>query len=243
MILALIVALAYGAVVVLVWLNQRSLIFFPSHDAPPTALEPWVQAGNVIGYCRVIEKPQTIWLMAHGNAGQAAHRAYVLPHLPAHDSLYVLEYPGYGVRRGQPSRAAFDQAAAAAYEILRHDFPTTPVGVIGESIGSGPASALAAAAQPPDKIVLIVPFDVFAGVASERMPFLPVRLMLKDNWDNIAALKTFAGPIDIYGATDDRVIGLAHARNLAAQLKQARFIEIPGGHNDWSASELVRIQR
>ncbi len=60
---------------------------------------------------------------------------------------------------------------------------------------------LAAAARPPDKFVLIVPFDTLASVASDHMPWLPVRLLLKDNWDDVAALQSFTGPVDIYGAT------------------------------------------
>ena len=75
------------------------------------------------------------------------------------------------------------------------------------------------------------------------MPFLPVRAMLKDNWDNIRALRDYAGPVDIYGAVDDRVVPCGHARRLAAALRNARFVLIEGGHNDWSASERVRIAR
>ena len=236
-------ALAYLAVVVAAAVNQRSLIFFPTHDSADTQLMPWVAGGQVIGYCRAVPDPRTVWLMTHGNAGQASHRAYVLGHISGTDSLYVLEYPGYGLRKGSPSKASMDGAAAEAYQILRNEFPGTPVGVIGESIGSGPASCLASARVPPDKIVLVAPFDTFAGVVSEHMPWLPVRAILKDNWDNIGALRGYSGPVDIYGAADDRVVPPEHAKRLAASLKNARFVMIEGGHNDWSASELVRIAR
>jgi hypothetical protein len=236
-------AFGYLAVAVVVDVNQRNLIYFPTHDAGDTALRPWVVAGEIIGYGREVADPGTIWLMAHGNAGQASHRAYVLPHVSAHDSLYVLEYPGYGLRGGSPSKDSMNAAAAEAYRILRRQFPATPIGVVGESIGSGPASFLASAQPAPDKIILIVPFDTFASVAAEHMPFLPVRSMLKDNWDNIGALRGYAGPIDIYGAADDRVVPCGHARRLAAALPNARFVVIGGGHNDWSDNESVRIAR
>lgn len=238
-----IIALAYLAILVAVGANQRRLIFFPTHDGIDTPLGPWVVGGRIIGYCRVVNNPKTAWLMTHGNAGQASHRAYVLGHMSPADSLYVLEYPGYGLREGRPSKESMDSAAAEAYQILRKDLPRTPVGLIGESIGSGPASFLASAQVPPDKIVLVVPFDTFASVASEHMPFLPVRALLKDNWDNIAALRGYSGPIEIYGAVDDRIIPYEHAKRLAAALRNARFVTIDGGHNDWSSSELVRIER
>jgi pimeloyl-ACP methyl ester carboxylesterase len=243
MIIIAILALGYLAVGVAVDINQRSLIYFPSHDESDTALRPWVVSDEIIGYRREVANPRTVWLMTHGNAGQASHRAYVLARMSPADSLYVLEYPGYGLRGGKPSRDSFDAAAAEAYGMLRKEFPNTPVGVIGESIGSGPASFLASARPAPDKIILVVPFDTFASVAAEHMPFLPVRAILKDKWDNISALRGYAGPIDIYGAADDRVVPCGHARRLAAALPNAKFTLIQGGHNDWSDSELVRIAR
>lgn len=180
--------------------------------------------------------------MTHGNGGQADGRAYVLPRMAHTDSLYVLEYPGYGLRAGQPSKETMNAAALSGYEALRKTFPDTPVGVIGESIGSGPASYLASLAHPPDKLVLIVPFDSLANVAFEHMPFLPVRLLLRDDWDNIAALKSYSVPVEIYGAIHDEIIGYDHARNLAAHLRTAKLIGIQGGHNDWSQSDQVRIE-
>jgi pimeloyl-ACP methyl ester carboxylesterase len=236
-------ACAYLAVGGLVAVTQRSLIYFPTHDGEETALRPWVDGGRLIGYCREAPRPGTVWLMTHGNAGQASRRGYVLARLSDADSLYVLEYPGYGLRDGRPSKDSMDGAASEAYRILRARFPHTPIGVIGESIGSGPASFLASERQPPDKIVLVVPFDTLASVAAEHVPFLPVRALLRDDWDNVRALRGYAGPVDIYGAADDRVIPWAHARRLAEALPGARFTLVPGGHNDWADSDRVRIAR
>jgi pimeloyl-ACP methyl ester carboxylesterase len=242
-ILAAIAAVGSAAVVALIAINQRRLIYFATHDAVQTPLRPWIVDGQLIGYCRPVENPRTVWLMTHGNGGQAAHRGYVLPHLSERDALYVLEYPGYGLRPGQPSSAAFNRAAADAFQILKRDFPQTPIGALGESIGSGPAASLAALPNPPAKIVLVVPFDTFASVAAGHMPFLPVRLLLQDNWDNVAALRDYAGPIDIFAASADEIIPFAHAKNLAARLPRAKLVELPGGHNDWSASARVRIEK
>jgi pimeloyl-ACP methyl ester carboxylesterase len=243
MILFAAVVAAYLALGVVVAVNQRSFIYFPTHDDVETPLRPWVVDGQIIGYCHSVREPRTVWLMAHGNAGQASHRSYVLARMSPTDSLYVLEYPGFGLRDGHPSKDSMNAAAAAAFQILREEFPGTSVGVIGESIGSGPASSLASAKRPPDKIVLVVPFDTFESVASEHMPFLPIGLMLRDNWNNINALSGFAGSIDIYGAIDDRIIPFEHAKHLASALPGARFVTIGGGHNDWSNSELVHIGR
>ncbi len=238
-----ILVLAYIAFMALVYFRQRSMMYFPTHAAPATSLALWSDGHSTMGYCREAPSPQTIWLMMHGNAGQAAERDYVLRRMSEQDSLYVLEYPGYGARAGTPSLASMNQAASEAYQLLRSRNPTTAVCVLGESIGSGPACSLAREKIPPYKIVLVVPFDSLAKVASGHFPFLPVRLLLRDAWDNVEALKHYAGPVEIFGAEGDNIIPIRRARALASQIPNAHFTAIPGGHNDWSEHPQVRIQR
>jgi pimeloyl-ACP methyl ester carboxylesterase len=233
----------YLLLVAVVFLLQRSLLFYPSHVARSGALTPWRDGQQTIGFCREVTNAHAIWLMMHGNAGQAADREYVLSHMSDRDSLYVLEYPGYGLRAGTPSREAMNQAATEAYHLLRTRYTNSPVCVLGESIGSGPACALALEQVPPDKIVLVVPFDTLASVAAEHFRVLPVRLLLRDRWNNVETLKHFTGPVDIYGATGDGIIPIEHAKALAKQVSSAHFTEIEGGHNDWANSSKVKIAR
>jgi uncharacterized protein len=240
---AALAAAAYAAVVALVYFQQRALLFHPTHEKPATALAPWREGQRLLGCSRELENPGAIWLVLHGNAGQAAHRDYVLPCLPPGDSVYVLEYPGYGAREGAPGRTAMNQAAAEGYQALRARHPQRPVCVLGESIGSGPACALAGEKIPPDKIVLVVPFDVLANVAARHFPFLPARLLLRDAWNNVEALRGYPGPVEIFGAEQDDIIPISHARALARAVPAARFTAIPGGHNDWSEQAQVRIRR
>jgi pimeloyl-ACP methyl ester carboxylesterase len=226
----------------LVFFLQRSLLYFPTHEPHADRLVPWVVDDQAIGYRQEVSSPQAVWLVMHGNGGQASDRAYVLECMSAQDSLFVLEYPGYGVRPGSPSRRSIDAAAQHAYGILRAGHPGIPVCVVGESIGSGPASMLALERQPPDKIVLITPFDTLHRVAAKRFFFLPVWLLLLDRWNNIDALSNYRGPIEIFAAADDTIIPAVHARTLAESSVYARFHLIPGGHNDWSLSNSVKIE-
>jgi pimeloyl-ACP methyl ester carboxylesterase len=126
---------------------------------------------------------------------------------------------------------------------LRSRNPDTPVCVLGESIGSGPACALARESIAPDKIVLVVPFDSLANVASKHFPFLPVRLLLRDTWNNVETLRHYNGPVEIFGAMDDTIIPIEHAKALARQIPKAQLIAITGGHNDWSKDDQVKIRR
>ncbi len=213
---------------------EGALLYFPSHSIEQSNLVEWSVDGRAIGFARTVADPKMIWLVFHGNAGQANQRGYIVDRLPGGDSVYVMEYPGYGVREGTPSMTSINAAAVEAYAALRRAFPGRGIGVLSESLGSGPASYLCSLPDPPARIVLVVPFDNLLSVARERIWFLPVRLLLRDKWDNVACLSKYAGRVDIYGAAQDNVIPVAHARNLAKSLRGARYNEIACGHNEWA---------
>jgi hypothetical protein len=205
-------------------------------------LSVWQHDGQIIGYARHAAAPGTVWLFLHGNAGQASDRTYALPSFSVADSVYFLEYPGYSLRPGSPSLLSINAAARQAYELLRAQFPTVPVCVAAESLGCGPAAFLATNPRPPDKIVLILPFDTLAAVAARHYPFLPVRLLLRDNWDNIAALRDYQGQLELFAARADTIIPISHARALAASKPASVFHTIDGGHNDWADGNKVKIR-
>jgi len=221
---------------------QRKALFYPTHREDDGGLARWLSGGATIGFARQVANPENIWLMLHGNGGQAADRVYALGAFSTRDSVFIMEYPGYGARAGKPSRRAFDAAALEAYELLRATFPGKPVCVAAESIGSGPAATLARAPVAPDKLVFIVPFDNLKSVAKDHVRYLPVGLLLAASWDNVAALARYRGPVDVFGAESDEVIPVRHARSLAASRPQARFHLVPGGHNEWSRGGAVRIR-
>jgi pimeloyl-ACP methyl ester carboxylesterase len=221
---------------------QRKLLYFPSHRPDKNGLAPWSNNREIIGYSRIVESPVNVWLMIHGNAGQASDRAYALPCISSDDSVFILEYPGYGLRKGVPSRKVFNLAAREAYLLLRETYPKVPVCVVAESLGSGPACTLAALTPPPDKFVLIVPFEKLSLVARDHFPAFIVSLLLRDEWDNVEALSHYKGPVDIFGMDADTVIPVVHAKALAAAVPPAKFTLVPGGHNEWSESGRVSIR-
>ena len=102
---------------------------------------------------------------------------------------------------------------------------------------------MASASPAPDKLILVVPFDTLADVATRHFPFLPVRLMLRDRWDNITALRNYAGPVEIYATIADEIIHFTHAKNFSTQIPVARFTAIEGGHHTSSSSVRMRIER
>ncbi|HUG73780.1 MAG TPA: hypothetical protein VMK82_10170 [Steroidobacteraceae bacterium] len=223
----------------------RGALFYPTHHDNDHGLARWVHDGSLLGFAREVSAPENVWLMLHGNGGQAADRVYALGAFSHRDSVFIMEYPGYGQRAGKPSRSSFDKTAREAYEVLRARFPGTPVCIVAESIGSGPAATLGALEVPPDKFVFIVPFADLKSVARDHFSFAPVGLLLTGSWNNVESLANYRGPMDVFGASNDQVIHARHAQALAASRPQAQLRLLQGGHNDWSAQPdlLVRNAR
>lgn len=218
---------------------QRRLLYFPEHADVSAAsaragFSRWEIDGEYTGYARNVASPERVVLFLHGNGGQAGGRGYIVSHVARTDAVFVLEYPGYGQRDGSPSRTSFDAAALKAYTWLVRTYGAERLVVIGESLGTGPASQLARAPTPPRHIVLLVPFDVLENVAKEKFTYLPVGLLMVDRWNNIEALKGYTGRLDIFAAAHDEVIPVEHARKLAAAIPGARYHEFDGTHS-WGA--------
>lgn len=224
-----------------VFLYQREMLYHPTDKELPTVMERVELDQQTLGFVREVESPAGVWLVCHGNGGQAAKRDYLLDDVADDTMVYVLEYPGFGDRPGKPNMKAMNAAAAAAYQFIREQHPGLPVGVIGESIGSGPASWLSQQDPAPDKIVLLVPYDRLARVVAGHMPFFPARWLLRDRWDNIAALAGYDGPVEVYGAEDDAVIPIKHARALAEAVPGATFTVMAGDHDEWILVEPFQL--
>ncbi len=236
----------YGVLCLLVVMVQRRLMYFPSRAPDAEALraakglglEAWRdEHGNLTGWRATKSAPGIRVLVFHGNAGSALDRDYYLDLLGRDGTDVILfEYPGYGARNGEPSQASFVDNAMLALAQLRKEAPG-PVWLLGESLGGGVASQVAAR-RPADiaGLLLVTPFARMTDVAAWHYPYLPVRLLLRDRWDNVSALAGYPGPIGLFIAGRDEVVGAAQGRLLGRSLgARARIWEQPeAGHNTFS---------
>src|SRR6185503_9101124 len=126
----------YLLLAVVLTFAQRKLMYFPTNLRVADALKmarahgfsPWENnRGEIIGWKRVCKSvpPRGQVLILHGNAGWAlnwAHYADGLQNVEPLD-IYILEYPGYGIRVGSPSQKTIFAAADEGMALLERNGP------------------------------------------------------------------------------------------------------------------------
>ena len=153
------VAIAYAAVLALVYFFQSQLVFYPEIGREVTvtpqtyglkfeSIELRTADGETLHAWWVpADEARGTVLFFHGNAGNISHRLdYLLMFNRMHLATLIVDYRGYGRSTGSPSEEGTCRDADAAWEYLRGARSLQPRDIViaGESMGAAVASRLAA---------------------------------------------------------------------------------------------------
>ena len=253
--LPIIALVGYGALVVLVYVGQRSLQYFPERARTPPAAAGLPQAEEVFLDTadgeRVIvwhippraEKPVILYF--HGNGGALAWRGERLHSLTADRAgLVALSYRGYGGSSGRPTESGLMEDARTAYAFATTRYPADRIVLWGESLGGGVAVALAAE-KPVARMVLESPFTSITDVASGVYWFLPVRWLIKDPFRSDLRIGKVTAPVLVLHGERDNVVPIALGERLYGLINAPkRFVRFPSaGHNDLGVRGALDIAR
>jgi uncharacterized protein len=246
--IALIFLCAYVGVAGVLYAMQRSLMYFPDivHTTPaqaglPEAEEvPLVAADGVrITAWHVAPQDQKpVILYFHGNGGALRYRVKRFKELIANGiGLVALEYRGYGGNPGSPTERGLIADAQAGYAFAAAHYPTNQLVLWGESLGSGVAVALAAE-KPVGRVILEAPFTSAAAVAALHYWYMPVRLLMKDQFRSDARIAKVTAPLLILHGVHDQVVPYAMGERLFELANQPKHIVrfLDGGHEDLDAN-------
>lgn len=246
------VAALYLLLCGVVFVKQRSLLYFPRQKEEQEYLEhgtrmglvPWRDGqGRFIGWRAPHPRgpAEGRAVVFCGNAGNALGRKrYVLglqdPSQPRRWEVFILEYPGYGCRPGEPTEESLVGAGLTALARLEGE-PRIPTLLVGESLGSGVA-ALVAAKVPGkvDGLFLLTPLNRMRDVASANYPALPSILVL-DRLEAAEALKSWHGRLAVMLAEQDSVIPARLGRKLFDGYHGPKRLWIARGadHHSWDS--------
>jgi len=247
----IVAALGYCALIALMYVAQRTLMYFPEKQRTAPAAAGFPQAEevvlktpegeNLIAWHVPPRGNKPVVLYFHGNGGALQHRVHRFAPLVADGTgLLALSYPGYAGSGGSPSEIAFLNAADLLYVFAAGRYPANRIVVWGESIGSGVAVALAATHEVA-AVVLEAPFTSTVDVGANAYWFAPVRLLMKDTFHSDERIGKVRAPLLILHGERDRIVPFAFGEKLFSLANEPkRFVRFPrGNHNDLDAHGAV----
>ncbi|ATQ66490.1 MULTISPECIES: alpha/beta hydrolase [Methylosinus] len=240
---AVLLVAAYLAATAALALFQRRLQYLPDsrHVTPIEAgldgvdeLRLSTEDGEtLVAWAAPPREGRPFLLYFHGNAGALIDR---IPRfrgfIERGYGFLAVAYRGYGGSTGAPTQDGLMRDADAAYRAaLARGADARRLVLIGESLGSGVATALAATHESA-ALVLDSPFSSAVDVAEARYGLIPVRWLMADQFRSDLAIREVRVPLLIAHGDKDAVVPIALGRRLFDLANEPKsFILAPGaGH-------------
>lgn len=167
----------------------------------------------------------------HANAELASDEMELAHALTSHGYAAVFaEYRGYGVslRSGAPTEKGVYADAEAILEST--GAPRDRIVLYGYSLGTGVALEMASRGWGR-AMVLIAPYTSIPDVAMHSFPIVPMRWLLRDEFDSRSKAPAIQIPVLIaHGDADDHV-PFAMGQTLSRTFPHARLITVAGGNH------------
>ena len=220
---------------------QRSLMYFPERVRTPPAAAGFPAAQEVqlnpadgervIAWHVPPRGDRPVVLYFHGNGGSLRLRVDRFQRIAADGvGLVALSYRGYGGSSGTPTEQGLIEDARAAYAFAAERYPDR-IAVWGESLGTGVAVALAAE-KPVTHVILDAPYTSTLDVAADVYWFLPVRLLMKDQFRSDLRIKQVKAPVLILHGDGDNIIPIRYGERLLAMVPgEKRLVRFAGGYH------------
>jgi fermentation-respiration switch protein FrsA (DUF1100 family) len=231
-------------VVAALYLGQRKLLYFPDPNRHAPAASGLLQFEEVelqasdgerlVAWHVAPRGERPVILYFQGNGGGPDLRARRFGRLAAAGfGVLALSYRGYGGSSGTPTEAGLLRDADAAYGFAAARHPPERIVLWGESLGTGVAVATAAAHRVA-RVLLESPYTSIAEVAAATYWFVPVRLLMHDQFRSDERIAAVTAPVMILHGARDAVVPIRYGERLYELVRAPkRFVRLPeAGHND-----------
>lgn len=231
----LVFALAATAIL---YTQQRRLLFpAPDHypvEAPPDFRLVHTRTDDgltLTAFYRAAAPGAKTILFFHGNGDNLAGAIQATRGPAAKGAgLMLVEYRGYGGNPGSPHEGGLYRDGEAAMRWLA-DAGITPrdIVVVGNSIGSGPATEIARR-HAVAALILVSGFSDLPTVVQGQVPLIP-RWLVRDRFDNAAKLAAIGAPVYLMHGDADTLVKPDNLARLRAVRHDATVALIAGaGH-------------
>lgn len=219
--------------------TQQRLLIFPAPSEYPHAAPVGFQLVHtqtddglrLSAFHRPAQSGQRTILFFHGNGDNLLGAIEATRGLAANgNGLLLVEYRGYGGNPGSPGEAGIYRDGDAAMRWLAaQGIAARDVVVVGNSIGSGPATEMALR-HDVAALVLVSGLSSLPDVVGEAMPFIP-RWLVRDRFDNVGKLARVKAPVFLMHGDADTLVKPANLARLRRARPDATLVLVPGaGH-------------
>ncbi|MBF9235461.1 alpha/beta hydrolase [Microvirga alba] len=233
----------YACAIGALFLGQRNLEY-PTSQQRATAAE-----ANLVGFQDLVlttpdgetlvawwKPPQpgkAVIIYFHGNGGtlwSRRLRAHALTKTGR--GLLMVSYRGYSGSTGSPTETGLHTDALTAYNWVTQSYEASRLVTYGESLGTGVAVRLATERSIAG-LILDAPYTSTADVASKVYWYVPVGLLMLDQFRSLDIIQRVKAPILIMHGTRDPVVPFEFGEKLFRAAPEPKtFLRLEGvGHS------------
>ena len=221
----LIIFFIYFLVLVFLYFYQRNLLYHPnennySEDKISVDIENvriktsdniellgWYHEKNLKDFKTLI--------FFHGNAGSLENRIHKLNHFrDMNINFLIIAWRGFSGNNGNPSeQGLYEDGKSAIDWLIKKGVSEKNLILYGESLGTGVATHLAQNKNFAG-VILETPFTSMVDAAKKFYPYIPVKLLLKDKFENYKKIKNINSPILIMHGEVDQLVPFSMGKKI-----------------------------
>ncbi len=232
----IVLGILYLVIAAALWYAQESLIFHPRPRAAEYSYgnypETYIDVSDEVRLHAITveanpgQSSEKVVMYLHGNVGdngRSLHQTRNITGLGA--DLFLVDYRGYGKSEGAiGGEENMTDDLQAAYDYLKTRYEERNIVIAGYSLGTGPASFLAAN-NDPRGIVLVAPYLSLTDMKNEFFWMFP-DFILTYSLNSLANLAKSTCPVTILHGTNDELIPFSMGQTLE-QVDDERIELVP----------------
>ena len=221
----LVIFFIYFLILVFLYFYQRNLLYHPnennySEDRISVEIENvkiktsdniellgWYHEKNLKDFKTLI--------FFHGNAGSLENRIHKLNHFrDMNINFLIIAWRGFSGNNGNPSeQGLYEDGKSAIDWLIKKGVSEKNLILYGESLGTGVATHLAQNKNFAG-VILETPFTSMIDAAKKFYPYIPVKLLLKDKFENYKKIKNINLPILIMHGEVDQLVPFSMGKKI-----------------------------
>ena len=224
----------YTSLLLLLFIFQRNLMYHPDeNNYSGDKLEVDIKKVKIntsdgldlLGWFhkKDLKRFKTI-IYFHGNAGKLENRIHKLNHFKDMDvNFLIIAWRGFSGNDGKPSEENLYIDGNSSIKWLKNlGLSEKDIIIYGESLGTGVATEIAKNNNFAG-LVLETPFTSMIEAAKNFYPYIPVRILLKDKYENDKKIKNINIPVFVMHGEADQIVPFWMGKKIYEMANQPKY--------------------